>query len=117
MDRIRNTERGRAGEALAEMYLLQLGLTILFRNYRFKRAELDIVATDGVELIIIEVKIRQNNLFGFPEEAITRQKESRLKAAGYAFKEKNKISFPVRFDVIAISIEEKEIKYYKSAFE
>jgi putative endonuclease len=113
---IRNTERGRAGEALAAIYLQEQGLSILCRNYRYKHAEIDIVATDGNELVIVEVKIRQNNLFGFPEEAVTPKKENLLKAAGYAYKEQNKILLPVRFDVIAISIEEKEIKYYKDSF-
>ncbi len=116
MTKIRSTERGRAGEALAEIYLQEQGLTILCRNYRYKRAEIDIVATDGNELVIVEVKIRQNNLFGFPEEAVTRDKELLLKRAGYAYKEKNFIALPVRFDIIAISIQEKEIKYFKDAF-
>lgn len=116
MTKIKNTERGRAGEALAEVYLREQGFSILCRNYRHKHAEVDIVAMDKDELVIVEVKIRQNNLFGFPEEAVTHQKENLLKEAGYAYKEQNKISSPVRFDVVAISIEEKEIKHYKDAF-
>ena len=116
MVRIKTTERGKAGEALAEAYLSGIGLVILERNYRFKRAEVDIIATDSIELIIVEVKMRQNNLFGFPEEAVTKQKENLLKMAGYAYKHINLSSLPLRFDVIAISIDELELKHYKDAF-
>ena len=116
MSKIKNTERGKAGEDLAEAYLKSIGLHILCRNYRHKRAEIDIIATDQIELIIVEVKMRQNNLFGFPEEAITKQKEKLLKLAGYAYKQEHIIELPVRFDVIAFSIDEKEMKHYKDAF-
>ncbi len=116
MPKIKNTERGKAGEALAEAYLKEHGMTILCMNYRHQRAEVDIIASDGHELMIVEVKLRQNNLFGFPEEFVSKQKENLLKLAGYAYKEANAILLPIRFDVISISVEEKEIKYYKDAF-
>jgi putative endonuclease len=116
MSRIKNTERGRAGEALAEAYLEEQGLQVLARNFRFKRAEIDRIATDQKELIIVEVKIRQNNLFGYPEESITKQKQRLMTEAGYAYKEEYKIMLPVRFDIIAISIDEKEIMHYRDVF-
>ncbi len=116
MPKIKNTERGKAGEALAEAYLKEQGLTILDKNFRAKRAEIDLVATDNKELIIVEVKLRQNNRFGFPEEFVSTQKEKLLKLAGYTYKEINHIHMSLRFDVIAISIDEKEIIHYKDAF-
>jgi putative endonuclease len=116
MAKIKSNERGKAGELLAEAYLREKGMSILERNFRYQRSEVDIIATNGEELIIVEVKIRQNNLFGFPEEAIDRKKESLLKVAGYAYKEIHVLDLPVRFDIIAISIDEKEIKYYSDAF-
>ncbi len=116
MDKITKTGRGRAGEALAVSYLKSKNIKVLHLNYRYQRAEIDIIATDDVDLIIVEVKTRQNNVFGFPEEAISKAKENRLQEAGYAYKQANEIEMPLRFDVIAISIEEKEIKHFKGAF-
>lgn len=116
MPKLKNSERGKAGEALAEVYLQGLGMQTLCKNFRFQRAEIDIIVTDGIELIIVEVKMRQNNLFGFPEDFVSRQKEKLVKLAGYTYKELNQIDLPIRFDVIAISIDEKELKHYKDAF-
>ena len=70
MPKIKNTERGKAGEALAEAYLKEHGMTILCMNYRHQRAEVDIIASDGHELMIVEVKLRQkvetkNKFFDF----------------------------------------------------
>lgn len=47
---------GRRGEALAAEYLVERGLTLIDRNVRTRRGELDIVALDGGTLVIVEVR-------------------------------------------------------------
>jgi Holliday junction resolvase-like predicted endonuclease len=47
---------GKKGEDLACNYLLKEGYTILARNWRFLKREIDIIALDKKELVIVEVK-------------------------------------------------------------
>jgi putative endonuclease len=97
-------QKGRLGEDLAARFLEERGYRIVQRNYRFDRGEIDIVAQDGRELVFVEVKTRENEQFGSPEESITPSKEEQLKkvAEGYVF-EHNLENQPCRFDVVAIT--------------
>lgn len=70
---------GAYGEALACRYLTGCGFTILDRNWRCARGELDIVASDPAALVVCEVKTRTTERFGAPFEAVTRQKLRRLR--------------------------------------
>ena len=69
---------GRRGEAAAAEYLTSLGYRIIDRNWRCPRGEIDIVALDRGELVIVEVKTRTSRAFGDPLEAVTDQKLTRL---------------------------------------
>ncbi len=71
-------ELGRAGEARAAAHLERLGWQVLDRNWRCRDGELDIVALDAGELVIVEVKTRSGLGFGHPLEAIDRHKRNRL---------------------------------------
>ena len=62
---------GDYGERLACRYLLGQGLTILDRNWRCARGEIDIVALDGRCVVVCEVKTRTSEAFGAPFEAVT----------------------------------------------
>jgi putative endonuclease len=70
---------GRYGEQLACRYLSDTGLTILDRNWRCARGEIDIVARDAAALVVCEVKTRSGAQFGAPFEAVTRKKLQRLR--------------------------------------
>lgn len=65
---------GREGEKLAEVYLTDRGYTMLHRNWRYGRYELDLVATKDDRLRFVEVKFRSCNQFGSPEDAVTKKK-------------------------------------------
>jgi putative endonuclease len=67
-------EIGKEGEKLAEIYLAQLGYEMLYRNWRYGRYEIDLVATKNERLHFVEVKFRSRNQFGKPEEAVTKKK-------------------------------------------
>lgn len=71
-------ERGRAGEARAARYLQARGYTVLDRNWRCPRGELDIVAARGADLVVVEVKTRRTEWFGHPFEAVDARKRARL---------------------------------------
>jgi putative endonuclease len=95
---------GTEGEDLAATLLEERGYTILKRNYRFGRGEIDIVAREGEELVFVEVKSRRSSQDGAPEESITLGKESQLKkvAEGYLL-EHDIVNQSCRFDVVTIT--------------
>ena len=96
---------GRAGEDRAAQHLAQLGYTVLDRNWRAPGGELDLVATDGREIIVVEVKTRRGMLFGHPFEAVDDRKRRRLWRLAMAWASahpEHAGGRPVRLDAIAI---------------
>jgi len=84
----KNTTRvGAAAEARVAEYLGEHGYAVLARNERNRFSEIDIVATcpgsDGRagEIVFVEVKFRRNADFGGGAEAITADKQMRLRRA------------------------------------
>jgi putative endonuclease len=69
---------GRRGEEEAVAYLRSLGWRILDRNWRCEHGEIDVVALDGAELVVVEVKTRRSRSYGDPLEAVTARKLTRL---------------------------------------
>jgi putative endonuclease len=72
-------ELGQLGEELAASFLINKGWSILDRNWRSRLGELDLIALDGVNLVVIEVKTRRSTRYGIPIEAITDTKARRLR--------------------------------------
>ena len=116
---INSKTTGDVGEAIAVQFLENEGYTVVERNYRYERGEIDIVAENNDELVFVEVKSRHSRAFGTPEDAITEKKESYLKrtAEGYVFQHhlENK---RCRFDVIAVEWKgmEPQIRHIKNVF-
>ncbi|GAA5030092.1 YraN family protein [Microbacterium fluvii] len=69
---------GRAGEDRAADHLRSIGFDIVARNWRCRLGEIDIIALDGDDLVVIEVKTRRGVGFGHPFEAIDPRKRRRL---------------------------------------
>lgn len=109
---------GLKGEKLARKYLEEKGFQILETNWRHDKDEIDIVAMDGDELVIVEVKTRSTDFFGEPEDAVGPQKESFLIRATEAYLEENKLDIDSRFDIISIILNDskKEIRHIEDAF-
>ena len=66
---------GKNGELLALNFLTSNGYTILEKNYRYLKAEIDLIAFKENQLIFVEVKTRSTDYFGEPAEAVTRKKQ------------------------------------------
>ena len=101
---MRSHDLGIRGEELASEHLLSKGYTILERNWRFQKAEIDILATKNDTLAVVEVKTRSSIAFGDPEEFISRNKIQLLKRAANAYVNMNRLNLDVRFDYIGIVI-------------
>lgn len=100
---------GLKGESIAEELLKAKGYSIIKRNFRFGKGEIDIIAKDGNCLVFVEVKTRKNMNFGEPEYAITQSKIKQLKKIAEAYFYVNGIvNQDCRFDVITIIGEKKE---------
>lgn len=97
-----HNELGKEGEEEAATYLESHGYTILHRNWRSGRFELDIVAEKNKELIVIEVKTRRNNEYGLPEEAVTPRKIRHIVSSTDSYLKRYAIDLPVRFDIITV---------------
>lgn len=93
---------GVAGERIAERYLISRGYTILERNWRFAKAEVDIIAAEGEVVVAVEVKSRSSNAYGDPHEFINRRKIQLLRKAMNAYVNLNGLDQEVRFDIIGI---------------
>ena len=104
-------EIGEIAEGLAQQHLLKLGYKIKDTNWYHGHLELDIVAQDGNELVIVEVKSR--NLI-----AVTNSKIKRIVEAADAYIQEKNIELETRFDVITvIFIQQKfELEHFKDAF-
>jgi putative endonuclease len=98
----RHNELGKKGEQLAVDYLIKKGYTIVQRNYRFQKAEVDIIAQIKDTLAIVEVKTRSTIDFGNPQDFVKPKQIQRLVKAVDEYVNLNKLNVEVRFDIIAI---------------
>ena len=80
-----NLKTGKLGEDIAAHFLEEKGYHLLFRNFKTRYSEVDLIVQKGKSLIFVEVKTRNGEAFGSPEEAINKKKKSRLKKAAQAF--------------------------------
>jgi putative endonuclease len=106
---------GRWGEEKAAQYLLSKGYEILGRNVHTPYGEIDILAQEqqkGMQennqdvriTVFVEVKTRQSERYGYPEEAVTFSKQKHLLAsAEWYLLGHPEYDGDWRVDVIAIS--------------
>ncbi|HEY1074157.1 MAG TPA: YraN family protein [Patescibacteria group bacterium] len=91
---------GNSGEEAAVLFIEQLGWQVVGRNLHYRFGEIDILATNGTHMIVIEVKAKKSSMYGEAVEMVTRSKQATLrKLAKVVEAEYNK---PVRIDVITL---------------
>jgi putative endonuclease len=93
---------GKTGETLARAYLENKGYTLLHLNWRWQKAEVDIIAVQEGLLVFVEVKTRQTAYFGNPHEAVTPAKEALLREAAEAYIARYELDNEIRFDSVSI---------------
>jgi len=93
---------GKAGEQLAAEWLEVNGFQIVCRNWRYRRCEVDIIATREQILHFIEVKSRHDDLFGKPEDWVNWKKGRHLLSAGEAYQERYPEWTRIQYDIISI---------------
>jgi putative endonuclease len=107
---------GQAAEDAAVAFLESQGLEILYRNFRRRAGELDIVARHSDELIIVEVRTRSSEKFGGAAASVDFRKRAKLRRAAALLLQQRKdlAALRVRFDVVAIG--PAGIEWIKHAF-
>ena len=113
-----HNELGKKGEKLAIDFLQTNGYKILEKNWRFKKAEIDIIALKNDTLAIVEVKTRSTNFFGNPQDFVNQKKIQLLVEAVNQYVCTKNLDVDVRFDIIAIIKTQNsfEIEHLKDAF-
>jgi putative endonuclease len=96
------TQIGKKAEEQAARFLSEKGFDIQLFNYRYGRAEIDIIAIEKEILVFVEVKYRTNVHFGYPESFVDAAKEKRIKSAAEHYIFENNWKQDIRFDVVAI---------------
>lgn len=93
---------GAAGEERAAAWYQARGYSILHRNWRCRDGELDLVARRGRELVFVEVKTRRTDRFGTPAEAVTPDKQRRIRRVARRYLADTGERGALRFDVVSI---------------
>lgn len=109
---------GSRGEEIAAKHLAGKGFRICTRNWRYLKAEVDIIAEKDNKLVIVEVKTRGSNEFGEPELFVTKQKQKHLAKAAHAYILQNELDMEVRFDIVSVLMKGKEplVHHIEAAF-
>ena len=97
---------GRAAEAAATQQLTRDGWTILGRNVRVGRGELDLIVRRGTVLAFVEVKARRSAAFGAPEDAVGVRKRRQVARLAELWLASRPWALrgvsDVRFDIVAV---------------
>lgn len=96
---------GEKGENLAADYLINKNFTLLHRNWRSGKCEVDIIASKADTLHFVEVKTRSDKQFGLPETKVNAAKLKQLKLAAEAYLQQNPQWKFIEFDIISINLE------------
>jgi putative endonuclease len=101
--RLTRKPSGAWGEDLALRYLTRRGYSLVERNYRKRRGEIDLIVRNEDSLVFVEVKLRRSRGFGDPLEAVTARKQATIRSLAEQYLADNQPDFEIlRFDVVGI---------------
>jgi putative endonuclease len=122
---VSNKRIGDAAEDEVARLLVAASWTILGRNVRMGRYELDLVAVDPgppAMLVVIEVRWRRTRDFGLPEETVDHRKRTRIRAGAYGLLDRGQLAdgvplprLPLRFDLVVLEPDGR-LRHYRAAF-
>lgn len=107
-----HNELGKWGEDEAAFYLQDKGYSILERDWKIGKRDLDILAVtpDGETLVVVEVKTRADETYQKPEEAVDTRKIRNLAIAANAYIKQQTIDKDLRFDIISVIGNGRQVK-------
>lgn len=113
-----HNQLGTEGEQIAVDFLIEKGYKIKARNWRFKKAEIDIIAQLENTLVVVEVKTRSTDDYGDPQDFLKTKQKNLLIMAMDEYVVSKDLDVEVRFDVIGIIKNENEtrLEHFEDAF-
>lgn len=99
-----NRSFGALGEKLAAEYLRKQHYKILYKNYKNKLGEIDIIARDGDEIVFVEVKTRSADPYLSGQYAVNQRKQFHIMRTASYYLSKTKCALQPRFDVIEVDV-------------
>lgn len=111
---ISGKEKGNIGENIAAEYLKNNGYNILFRNFRTRYGEIDIIGEEDGYIAFIEVKARKNFKMGLPCESVSVNKQRRIARMANLYIAINNLSNRnFRFDIVEMILDGEEAKFIR----
>ncbi|MDN4166019.1 YraN family protein [Cytophagales bacterium LB-30] len=108
--------QGKLGETLASQFLEKQGFSIVAKNFRWRRNEIDLIVKKERLLVFVEVKLRKNQAFGRPEDFMSPEQQERVLQAAEQYVLENDWPHDIRFDIIAITQQTGELLHLPDAF-
>ena len=112
--------RGNLGETAVAAYLRERGWHIVETNFHLKFGEIDLIAEDGRYLAFVEVKLRRDSDFATAREAVTKNKQRKLRMTAEFYLQWHPTQLQPRFDVAEVyapkDVISPEITYLENAF-
>jgi putative endonuclease len=108
---------GNEAEQQACKHLQSHGLKLLDKNFSIKAGEVDLIMRDNETLVFVEVRYRKNADFGGAAASVTPKKQQRIIKASLAYQQKHAPQSSMRFDVVAIEGDNRELNWIRSAFD
>ncbi len=110
-------ETGKKGEEEALVFFTKLGYKLVAKNWRFAKAEVDLIVENEDWIVFVEVKTRTNDSHGSPESFVSRAQQKHLIRAANHFADTHPSEKQYRFDVISILLEPQfQLKHIPEAF-
>ena len=100
----RHIDLGKKGEDLAADWVTGNGYSILQRNWRHGRYEVDVITSKSDMIHFVEVKCRQSNVYGPPELGVNRKKIAHILQGAQGWMLDHPGHTRVQYDVLAITL-------------
>ena len=112
-----HTNVGKQGEEIVANYLVNKGYSIVERNWRYGKKEIDIIARYNNTIVFVEVKTRSSLQFELPQEAVTIKKMRNIVVVADAYMRRHCLGLEGRFDIVAVHMSNppKIIEHIESA--
>lgn len=107
LEEMSSRQIGEKGEEIAAKYLIKRGYKIIQTNWTCQIGEVDIVAQDGDNVVLVEVKTRRilnKDDSIMPELAVNRAKQEKYRTLALMYAALHPALTSIRFDVVAINL-------------
>lgn len=97
-------EIGAMGEQLAAEFLSRKGWRVVCRNYRRRKAEIDLIVEKAGWILFVEVKTRQSSAYGEPEAFVNYKKRNMIMDAAEDYIFEVNWKGHIRFDIVSVKL-------------